>query len=388
MEYQDLLVQVSRISNLNSIEDAAAVVTHVLKNSTKTDIPFCSASLRKKIIHEFKKKRVSNKPKYTFVDLFAGIGGFHQALERENCRCIFACEWDEYAKQTYYANYGLVPFGDIRKINEKDIPAHDILCAGFPCQPFSIAGVSKKNSMGRATGFEDKTQGTLFFDVVRIIKAKRPSVVFLENVKNLLSHDRGNTWKIIYETLLELNYQVFYQVVDGKEWVPQHRERLFVVCFNRDKYKTNLDFEIPTKPQEGYEYVSLDKIILNYEDKSLALTQGTWEALKKHKEKHEEKGNGFGYKLLPYPISDSTITATISARYYKDGAEILVPQGPNLLPRKLSVAEAMQLQGYDPNTFVFPVPKAYAYKQIGNSVVVPAIQSTAHAFISLMKENE
>lgn len=374
------------IPELEATDESKAIITHLL-NSPGDRFPFCSEELARKIISVAKTEKVLNATKYRFIDLFAGIGGFHLAFSSCGCKCIFASEWDPYAKQTYEANYGIVPFGDIKQIKADTIPDHDILCAGFPCQPFSIAGISKKNSMGRATGFEDKTQGTLFFDVARIIKEKRPKAFFLENVKNLLSHDKGNTWRIIKDTLEnELNYCLFFEIVDGKEWVPQHRERVFIVGFDSERYGKDLSFTIPLKPEGNYVYKTLDTIISDSADSKYTLSAGTWEALKRHKQKHKDKGNGFGYTLLPFPITPNTITATISARYYKDGAEILVPVAGQEIPRRLTVSEAMSLQGFNPNQFKFPVTDIHAYKQIGNSVVVPAIKSTAQTIIEKLEE--
>ena len=187
---------------------------------------------------------------YSFIDLFAGIGGLRMAYENAGGHCVYSNEWNKYSRQTYYANFGELPDDDITKVDENSIPDHDILVAGFPCQPFSIAGISKKNSLGRATGFEDKTQGTLFFDVCRILKHKRPKSFMLENVKNLVSHDHGKTFKVIMESLDELHYEVFYAIVDGKLYVPQHRERIVIVGFDRKRYGNDIDFSIKLTPAE------------------------------------------------------------------------------------------------------------------------------------------
>lgn len=317
---------------------------------------------------------------FTFIDLFAGIGGFHVAMEAVGGHCVFASEWDRYAQTTYWTNFGIMPYGDIRKIDATAIPSHDVLCAGFPCQPFSLAGVSKKNSLGRKHGFEDKTQGTLFFDVCRIIAAKRPKAFFLENVKNLLSHDGGKTFRVIRDALDELGYTWTYKIVDGAAWVPQHRERIFIVGFDKTLFpnlKTG-DIVIPTAPAEGGRKKRLADIILkdNPDASRYTLGDGTWATLKRHKMHHEQAGNGFGYGLHTFPFRDDEVTRTISARYHKDGAEILIDQ-PGRNPRRLTVEEAMQLQGYDPKTYRFPVSRTQAYHQIGNSVVVPAVTETA-----------
>ena len=325
--------------------------------------------------------------RFTFIDLFAGIGGFHVAMESVGGHCVFASEWDKYAQDTYWSNFGMMPYGDIRKIDASQIPAHDVLCAGFPCQPFSLAGVSKKNSLGRKHGFADKTQGTLFFDVCRIIAAKRPKVFFLENVKNLVSHDGGKTFKIIREALDELGYTWTYRVVDGAGWVPQHRERIFIVGFEKKTYPhlTVEKIQIPTAPASGHREKCLADIVVQHHPDAARYTlgDGTWATLQRHKLYHERAGHGFGYGLHTFPLGKDEVTRTISARYHKDGAEILIAQ-PGRNPRKLSVEEAMQLQGYDPKRFRFPVSRTQAYHQIGNSVVVPAITETANMIVRLM----
>ncbi len=330
------------------------------------------------------------KPKFTFIDLFAGIGGFRQAMQSFDGKCVFSSEWDKYAKQTYFRNYGEVPYGDIREIDAKEIPDHDVLCGGFPCQPFSLAGVSKKNSLGRKHGFEDETQGTLFFDVARIISEKRPKAFFLENVKNLLSHDKGKTFKVIEKTLSEIGYVFTFKVVNASAWVPQSRQRIFIVGFDKTKYP-NLkpqDIIIPSRPEEGYVYPELNKIIEQNVDEKFTLGPGTWRSLQRHKENHAKKGNGFGYGLHTWPIKDSEVTRTISARYHKDGAEVLIDQPNRERPRRLTVDEAKQLQGYDREKFIFPVSNTQAYKQIGNSVAVPAIKAVAAEIYKLLNSKK
>ncbi len=326
--------------------------------------------------------------RFAFIDLFAGIGGFHLAMGAVGGHCVFASEWDRFAQETYWSNFGLMPFGDIRKIAAEDIPDHDVLCAGFPCQPFSLAGVSKKNALGRKHGFEDKTQGTLFFDVCRIVKAKRPKAFFLENVKNLLSHNGGKTFQVIRECLDELGYVWAVQVVDGMNWVPQHRERVFIVGFDRARFPdlTAEDIRIPTEPAKGYRRPRLDQIVQADLPDADRYTLGdkTWATLLRHKAHHELAGHGFGYGLHTFPIAADEVTRTISARYHKDGAEILIAQ-PGRNPRRLSVVEAMQLQGYDPKTFRFPVSMTQAYHQIGNSVVVPAVTETARRITEILE---
>ena len=327
-------------------------------------------------------------PDFTFIDLFAGIGGFRLAFQKAGGRSVFCSEWDEYAQMTYKANYGEVPQGDIRSLNIDDIPNHDVLCAGFPCQPFSLAGVSKKNALGRATGFDDLTQGTLFFEIRKILQAKRPAAFFLENVKNLMSHDHGHTFEVISGVLQqELGYVIKAEVVDGKAWVPQHRERIFIVGFDPLQIDiTAEEINIPHAPlpREHFRRRRLADVILK-DVEGYTLGPGTWASLEKHKAHHEKAGNGFGYGIIRWPIGADEVTRTISARYYKDGAEILVEQ-PGKRPRRLTVQEAMQLQGYDPRHFVFPVTDSQAYKQIGNSVVWPAIHSSALEIARVLRE--
>ena len=307
--------------------------------------------------------------KFTFIDLFAGIGGMRLAFEQAGGRCVYSNEWNKYSQITYAANFNETPEGDITKVDAKDIPDHDILIAGFPCQPFSIAGVSKKKSLGRATGFEDKTQGTLFFDVCRILKEKRPKAFLLENVKNLCSHDKGNTFKVICESLKELDYEFYYQILDGQNYVPQHRERIIIVGFDRRRYKDNIRFEFKIKPVEPKPLMR--DILENRVDSKYTLSDKLWEYLQNYAEKHKKAGNGFGYGIAPR----DGISRTLSARYYKDGSEILIQQkGKN--PRRLTPRECARLQGF-PDSFVIPVSDTQAYRQFGNSVVVPLINAVA-----------
>jgi len=308
--------------------------------------------------------------KFTFIDLFAGIGGFRIALEDLGGECIFSSEWDKYSQKTYEAWFGEMPHGDIRKINPSDIPDHDILAAGFPCQPFSLAGVSKKKSLGRDHGFKDKNQGNLFFYLATIIEAKRPAVLFLENVKNLKSHDKGRTWKVIFDTLTKLDYQVFSQVYDAAHWVPQHRERVFIVCFDKKVFGKNPSFEYPVPPEKG-RVVLQDILESNVPDK-YTLTENLWKFLQMYAQKHKEKGNGFGFGMANL----RGVTRTLSARYHKDGSEILIPQGKNKRPRRLTPTECMKLMGF-PSDKKIVVSDTQAYRQFGNAVVVPAIRAVA-----------
>lgn len=338
----------------------------------------CISSAIKQMLVKVKEVPAHAKEQYTFIDLFAGIGGMHIAYASAGARCVYSNEWNKYSQQTYYANFGIQPDDDITKVVAEDIPDHDILVAGFPCQPFSIAGVSKKQSLGRATGFEDKTQGTLFFDVCRILKAKRPKAFMLENVKNLCSHDRGRTFKVIQESLAELNYKVFFQILDGKAYVPQHRERIVIVGFDMERYGEDINFEFALDPGEK-QPVMRDILETDVSDK-YTLSDKLWIYLQNYAAKHKAAGNGFGYGIAPL----DGISRTISARYYKDGSEILIAQeGKN--PRRLTPRECARLQGF-PDSFKIPVSDTQAYKQFGNSVVVPLMAEVAKLVVGKLEE--
>lgn len=308
---------------------------------------------------------------YKFIDLFAGIGGIRIAFQPYG-QCVFSCEWDIKAQETYQHNFGEKPVGDIRQVDEKDVPDHDILLAGFPCQPFSIAGVSKKSSLGRQHGFLDETQGTLFFDIARIIKEKRPRAFLLENVKNLRSHDKGNTFKTIMKVLEdELGYTVYAKVLSAESLVPQKRERIYIVGFREP-----LHFAYPELEQKG---PPLKSILDSDVPDKYTLTDNLWNYLQSYKEKHQKKGNGFGFGLTDL----NGPSRTMSARYYKDGSEILIPQkGKN--PRRLTPHEAKRLQGF-PEWFEIPVSDTAAYKQFGNSVAVPVVSKIAEKMIHAME---
>ena len=318
-------------------------------------------------------------PKFTFIDLFAGMGGFRLAMQAQGGKCVFSSEWNAYSQKTYFANFGDMPFGDITKeVTKSFIPEKfDVLCAGFPCQPFSIAGVSKKKSLGRETGFKDKTQGTLFFDVADIISRHRPKAFFLENVKNLTSHDKGNTFRVIYDTLKELRYSVHYLVMDGQTYVPQHRERIMIVGFDEDVYGGKETFSFP----EQHEATRSIKEILDPNiDPKYTLSDKLWAYLQNYAEKHRAKGNGFGYGLVDL----NGITRTLSARYYKDGSEILIPQGKGHNPRRLSPRECARLMGYPDKYRIDRVSDVQAYRQCGNSVVVPLITAVSEQIIKTL----
>jgi len=328
-----------------------------------------------------------------FVDLFAGIGGIRLAFEAIGGECVFTSEWNKYARQTYEANFpksvGHEFVGDITEVPAHSVPDHDVLLAGFPCQPFSIAGVSKKNALGRAHGFEDETQGTLFFDVARIIDEKRPAMFLLENVRNLKSHDKGRTFEVIRRTLEdELGYELVWKVVDARPWVPQGRQRIIII--GADAYRARNEFSFdevrtplraPTMaavlhPQDGsekamppYTHGEFGEV-----DPKYTLTAHLWKYLRDYKDKHQSAGNGFGFGL----VGPDDVARTLSARYYKDGSEVLVSRGPRSRPRRLTPRECARLMGF-PDSFEIPVSDTQAYKQFGNSVVVPMMTAVAKA---------
>ena len=344
--------------------------------------------------HIISETRANETPhSFSFVDLFAGIGGLRRSFESLRGKCVFTSEWDRYCQVTYRANFtvdGEIA-GDITKINEATVPRHDLLLAGFPCQPFSIAGVSKKNALRQPHGFRCETQGTLFFDVARILEYHRPRAFLLENVKNLVSHDKGRTFKVIRRVLEdELGYHVSYRIIDARSWVPQHRERIVVVGF-RERNGFSLDnMNIPDPmsgpvlasilhPEDGSEivgeatrrYVGADgKVSDRY-----TLSDRLWSYLREYARRHREKGNGFGYGLF----GPTDVSRTLSARYYKDGSEILIRRSEGN-PRRLTPRECSRLMGFDEpgrSDFVIPVSDTQAYKQFGNAVVVPVMRAVA-----------
>ena len=352
----------------NELNSYSAMTEQTMQDCVREAVAYYVSDIKKKT------EKSESDDSFRFIDLFAGIGGMRIAYERAGGKCVYSSEWNKYSQQTYFANFGEQPEGDITQVKEEDIPDHDILVAGFPCQPFSIAGVSKKNSLGRATGFEDKTQGTLFFDVCRILKKKRPKAFMLENVKNLCSHDKGRTFKVITESLNELNYEVFYAVLDGQNFVPQHRERIIIVGFDRERYGEDVrfDFKItPVAPKPVMRDI-LDKKV----DEKYTLSDKLWIYLQNYAAKHKAAGNGFGYGIAPL----DGVSRTISARYYKDGSEILIKQrGKN--PRRLTPRECARLQGF-PEDFKIPVSDTQAYRQFGNSVVVPLMENVARLVVA------
>jgi DNA (cytosine-5)-methyltransferase 1 len=330
---------------------------------------------------------------FRYIDLFAGIGGLRRGFDSIGGRCIFTSEWNKYAQQTYLANYhndlDHTLVGDITKVLAEDIPEHEVLLAGFPCQPFSIAGVSKKNALGREHGFRCEAQGTLFFDVARIIEHHRPKAFLLENVKNLVNHDQGRTFKIIFDTLKhELGYHIHWKVIDGKCFVPQHRERIYIVGFREPNGFTFNNLALPNPldgpklasilhpedgseaPESHYTFGSLASVTDRY-----TLTDHLWRYLQDYAAKHRERGNGFGFGLF----GTQDITRTLSARYYKDGSEILIRRDTGN-PRRLTPRECARLMGFDEpghSQFKIPVSDTQAYRQFGNSVVVPVVKAVA-----------
>ena len=335
----------------------------------------------------------TSERKFKIVDLFAGIGGIRMGFEAHGGECIFTSEWNEFSKRTYIENFGdhHLFVGDIVPFPAEDVPDHDVLLGGFPCQPFSIAGVSKKNSHGRPHGFECTTQGTLFFDVARIIATKRPAAFLLENVKNLLSHDKGNTFKVILQTLRdELGYELHFKVIDGQHFTPQHRERIIIVGFRDETGFSWNDLALPTEIRrlgsilhktDGSEpQLAWDENRFFDHDKQAVqakytLTPNLWSYLQAYAEKHRAAGNGFGFGMA-YPDS---VTRTLSARYHKDGSEILVNQGRKR-PRRLTPRECARLMGF-PDTFKIPVSDTQAYRQFGNSVVMPVMKEVARIMV-------
>jgi DNA (cytosine-5)-methyltransferase 1 len=320
-----------------------------------------------------KRKSRKTKNQFRFIDLFCGIGGFRIAFERAGGECVFSSDWNAKAQDTYELNFGERPKGDIYSVPFRKIPAHEILCAGFPCQPFSIAGVSKKLSLGRKHGFEDKEQGNLFFAIQDIIETHQPDAFVLENVKNLQNHDGGHTFDVIHDALTNaLGYNVHFKVINAKAVVPQNRERIFIVGF-----KDNRIFEFPEFPAEG---PTLSTILDKRVPDKYTLTDHLWRYLQDYAAKHKAAGHGFGFGL----VGGKDRARTLSARYYKDGSEILIDQGPKKNPRRLTPRECARLMGY-PESFKIEVSDTQAYKQFGNSVVVPVVERIAKAVVKSLQ---
>ena len=349
-----------------------------LREDSEEYLPLFADELAKE-----KEFRVGSFP-FAFIDLFAGIGGFRIGLEKIGGTCVFTSEWDKFSQQTYEKWFGEKPTGDINEIDPSDIPNHDVLAAGFPCQPFSIAGVSKKKSLGMAHGFKCERQGNLFFKICEIVREKRPPVLILENVKNLKSHDKKRTWAVIESELESLGYRVFHKIIDACQWVPQHRERIFIVCFNKEIFGSNFDFVYPNLPTEIKP--ELGDILEPEPDKKYILTAHLWKYLKNYKKKHEAKGNGFGYGLNE---DFSGITRTLSARYYKDGSEVLISRGKKKNPRRLTIVEAARLMGYGDIVKTredVPVSDTQAYKQFGNAVVPGVVSAVGRQCLPLIRK--
>ncbi len=405
----ELLTKVSSIFSQQFIADKIdhprEVVNRWIKERSRKDEPEWLTYAERIALEELLPKPSTSQKDFKFIDLFAGIGGIRHGFEKVGGECVFTSEYDKYAVKTYLANYHCnhEVFGDIRKITQPDglskrktyehirnmIPEHDVLLAGFPCQPFSIAGVSKKKSLGKAHGFEDETQGTLFFDVARIIDARKPLAIMLENVKNLKSHDRGKTFKVILKTLDELGYEVVDReynlskkdpkIINGKNFVPQNRERIVIMAFRKD---LNVASELTLNEISEY-FPKLEPNVGNIlevprvVDDKYTLSPKLWKYLKDYAAKHKKAGNGFGYGLV---TKTDRSTRTLSARYYKDGSEILLSQGSRKRPRRLTPRECARLMGFDhsgESKFVIPVSDTQAYKQFGNSVVVPVFDAVA-----------
>ena len=341
------------------------------------------------IVREHRQAEAGTK-KFRFIDLFAGIGGLRRGFE-EHGECVFTSEWDKYSQKTYQANYKCDSHevvGDITKVALSDIPEHDLLLAGFPCQPFSIAGVSKKNSLNRPHGFLDETQGTLFFNVAKIIEHHRPKAFLLENVKNLVNHDKGRTFEVIHRALKALGYQIHWKVINSKSFVPQQRERIFIVGFREANDFTFADLDLPDPlngpklgtilhPEDGTEAPDSHYTRGNIASVSerYTLTDHLWRYLQGYADKHRAAGNGFGFGL----VGPDSVARTLSARYYKDGSEILVEQ-KGKSPRRLTPRECARLMGFDEpkgQEFIIPVSDTQAYRQFGNSVVVPVVKAVA-----------
>lgn len=351
-----------------------------------------ATALLERMIADRREDTDQSEPAFRFIDLFAGIGGLRRGFEPLGGKCVFTSEWDRYSAATYRANH---PYddhevaGDITGIEAADIPEHDLLLAGFPCQPFSIAGVSKKNALGRQHGFACEAQGTLFFDVARIIAHHRPGAFLLENVKNLVNHDRGRTFEVIRKVLTEeLGYHIHWKVIDARSWVPQHRERIFIAGFREPTDFSFADMVIPDPlegprlgsilhPEDGREAPekpftegNIGRVSTKY-----SLSDHLWQYLQDYAAKHKAKGNGFGFGL----VGPDSVTRTLSARYYKDGSEILVER-PGKNPRRLTPRECARLMGFDTpdgHDFAIPVSDTQAYRQFGNAVVVPVVQAVA-----------
>ncbi len=391
-----------KIDTLKNISEGAAYFTHYLHNKAnkiskyyKKEATTFLENIIEEPLQEYLKLELKfdipfpepKKKDFTFIDLFAGIGGFRIAMQNLGGKCVFSSEIDRYAKKTYELNFGEVPFGDITKINEKDIPEHDVLCAGFPCQAFSIAGKRK--------GFEDETRGTLFFDIARILKEKRPKAFFLENVKGLRSHDKGRTLKTILRTLREdLNYFVPEpKVMNAKDFgVPQNRERIFIIGFRKDQNITEFEYPSPTNKNKTFADIKEEiKVSVKY-----YLSNTYQNTLINHKQRHAEKGNGFGYAIIN---DDECSNAIVVGGMGRERNIVIDCRLTDFTPvtkirgkvnkdywRRMTPREWARLQGF-PDNYLIKVSDAQAYKQFGNSVAIPAIQATAKILTDKIKKN-
>ncbi|WP_337244689.1 DNA (cytosine-5-)-methyltransferase [Luteimonas sp. gir] len=397
-DVRQLLTTLRGRYNQTELAQALGITTRTLRRweAGETEPPSYAADAIRQRLMPLAGRQAQQDSDFRFVDLFAGIGGIRLAFEAHGGRCVFTSEWNSWAQKTYLANFpesAHTLAGDITEVDAAEIPDHDILLAGFPCQPFSIAGVSKKNALGRAHGFADETQGTLFFDVARIISTKRPTAFLLENVKNLVSHDKGNTFRVIRKVLEEeLGYHITYKVVDGAHFVPQHRERILIVGFREKTDFSFDDLNLPSdkrtmkdilhpedgseEPESHYTVGPKAKVADRY-----TLTPNLWAYLQAYAAKHRAAGNGFGFGL----VGPDSVSRTLSARYYKDGSEILVSQGPRRRPRRLTPRECARLMGF-PDSFIIPVSDTQAYKQFGNSVVMPVMREVARVMKPRMME--
>ena len=432
---RSLLERVLDVYTAQSITEQAGISKDTILNLRKSDYPeseqfvtFAQYRELQGILPVYQ----GQDNKFNFVDLFAGIGGIRKAFDDRGGRCLFTAEWDKYAVKTYKANFPACPehifVEDIKSVTQpkgvpedelasfidEKVPDHNVLLAGFPCQPFSIAGVSKKNSLGRDHGFQCEDQGQLFFDVVRILRAKKPEFFLLENVKNLKGHDKGNTFKVIREELIKSGYWIANlhderpdaKIIDGANFLPQHRERLILVGFREDIAKDtgaveNFDLHHVCDYFPESRPTMIDILDANREvDEKYTLSPTLWNYLQNYAQKHREAGNGFGYGKVHR--DEESVARTLSARYYKDGSEILVDQSdmekdPARMgrPRRLTPSECARLMGFNKvgsvEEFRMPVSDTQAYKQFGNSVVVPvmsALASMLEPYIAMVTEGQ
>lgn len=405
----EVLLKVRQIYSHQQIGEQLGVTPKTVKRweAREAAAPiYAGAAMRQLLLLPKLKKNTYSD--FKFIDLFAGIGGIRLGFENAGGACVYTSEWNKYAVQTYTRNFqpDHPVVGDITQVDPKTIPDHDVLLAGFPCQPFSLAGVSKKNSLGKSHGFACEAQGTLFFDVANVIREKHPKAFLLENVKNLISHDKGNTFRVIKDTLEhELGYTIFPLVIDAKGFVPQHRERIYIVGFQEDTPFNWDKFNKPSPlskrmksifhPEDGTEKNDYDLMRAYIEGEQgtinpkYTLSDKLWVYLQNYAAKHKAKGNGFGFGI----VGENDTCRTLSARYHKDGSEILINQGGRTNPRRLTPRECARLMGY-PDDFIIPVSDTQAYRQFGNSVVVPVITEIARIMkpfileLSNVKSNE